>query len=217
MENRYSLACLLTLAAADCIVQKTKTMRKTLLLTSLFLLFNSAFSQIEKGAIQAGGSVRINYEDNQNSRENSGFGFFPRAAYFINDQLSLGARFSVEYARATNGTSVEKGRWFGYGIYARLHKPASEKLFFFMQSSASLQSGTSEREDPAQKFSSNRLNISITPGLTYFMTQKLGMELTFGSIYYRRSEDDYSGPSTRNAVGFDLGLNSISLGASWYF
>lgn len=68
-------------------------MRKTLFLTVLFLLFNSAFSQIEKGAIQAGGSIRFNYEDNLNTAEYRNFGLYPRAAYFISDNVSFGVSF----------------------------------------------------------------------------------------------------------------------------
>lgn len=210
------MACLLRQKGAKSHRSKNSFMRNFTLFITLFLCCNSALAQIEKGTVQVGGSVRFNNEDNTNFAETTNLGIYPRAAWFISDKISAGILLSMAYSKTDDGTAERTGHSFGYGVYTRLHKPVSENLYFFLQASGSYSSGKIELGNPIMEFENNRLDIFLQPGLIYFITDKLGIELTFGSAYYIRAEDDGFGGTIRNATGLNLGLNSVGLGASLY-
>lgn len=73
-----------------------------------------------------------------------------------------------------------------------------------------------------QEIQSNGLSLVVTPGLVYFITPKIGIHSTFGSIYYSYSSSKnkslpYDNQYKSNQYGIALNLSSIYFGVNYYF
>ncbi len=183
-------------------------MKKTILLFAMVLMSTMAFGQIQKGDIQVGGSLLYNKFEAGN-QESTAFRLTPRAALFLSDNTSLGV--SLGYEDQSNGPS-ESNQFF-FGVYARFHKSVSDKFYLFVQPDISFGSGTTNPLG-TQEFDVSSFNFNIMPGMMYFLSDKIALDMTFGGLFYSNEDTDGVGDITR--YGLNMNLNTVALGASIY-
>lgn len=183
-------------------------MKKSLLLVVMVFMSTAAFGQIQKGDIQLGGSLNYNSFDAGNG-ENTNFRISPRAALFLSDNISLGA--SLGYEDRTGGSS-ESNQFF-FGVYARFHKSVSDKFYLFLQPDITFGSGSTNPLG-TQEFDVNSFNFNLMPGMMYFLSEKIALDLSFGGLFYNNNETEGFGDITQ--YGLNMNLSTVAIGASIY-
>jgi hypothetical protein len=123
---------------------------------------------------------------------------------------------------------------FGGGIFARYYVKITDKFMFFATADINylygMKSEIYRATDSAwaannpgiQHTFSNNVSVALSPGLVYFVTPKLGVETSFGSIYYSFSDTrnvsipDYK-PYRTQSFGINLSGSTFYFGLSYYF
>ena len=123
---------------------------------------------------------------------------------------------------------------FGGGIFARYYVKITDKFMFFANADINylygMKSEIYRAADSAwaannpgiQHTYSNNVSVAISPGLVYFVTPKLGVETSFGSVYYSFSDvrnvslPDYK-PNRTQSFGINLNGSTFYFGLNYYF
>lgn len=186
-------------------------MKKSLLISVLLLFSTLGFAQITKGDIQLGGNLGF-YKYQSKDNDYSSLTISPRGGLFVSDLTSVGLILDYGSDKSTGLNSF----FFGFGVYSRFHKMVTDNFYIFLQPSASIGTGSSENgANPDTDV--NTFNISIAPGMTYFLSPKFALGMNVGSLGYSSSTNKSSGVETKSEqYRLNLNLNSVSLGFSYF-
>jgi hypothetical protein len=174
-------------------------MKKFLFVSAfVFMCIAQSRAQIQRGNVMVGADLaRISLSLEKGANFN--FRVDPKAAWFIRDNLAVGAYVNLEIASAKGaGTSFN----YGVGPLARYYlSDNSLNLLrhsrFFLEGNVGI-----EGYNPAVGDNTNGLGIGIGPGLAYFVTPNIGVE---GLIKYGGIVGFGSAVSSSN-VNFGLGF-----------
>lgn len=223
-----------------------------LLTTTLSMALVSVQAQIPKGTKLIGGTINYHRtsEDqtytypyqvpNQRKFESTQrtFTVNPRVGAFISENLAVGlaAAFnsnkhvSPYYTAAGDlGKQVITNKGFSVAPFLRYYYMPTENFGVFGELTAgySYHKGKT-RADSSDVYQTTGFSkggfARITPALVFFPTNKLGVELSFGSIGYSRNHNELkalqlnqsASDSRENSFGASFGLDYLSVGASLY-
>ncbi|MBT2556511.1 hypothetical protein J7E24_01795 [Hymenobacter sp. ISL-91] len=222
-----------------------KTIFATLLLSAGIL---SAQAQISAGNKLLTGSISYSrksesvnsfYTNQPEKIVEDKFSFAPSAGYFVTDNVVVGLtggifinrKHEARFRDPTGLVSVrfeEKNRTLSGGLFGRYYKFLGEKVAMYGQLGASYQNTyystllytNSGYTKPGR---SEGLSASLAPGLVFFPTSKIGLELAIRGASYNRSTFRYtagnsSSPqkNTSSNLDFGFGLDDLNLGISLY-
>jgi hypothetical protein len=223
---------------------------KNLILSAALVLSLCANGQLQKGSSLIGGNVSFyltRHESlpiNGTSSSSEGFSFngLVRYGYFICNNLAAGIQYNYylnhnkeTYRNPFNSQtqkSISKAN--SPGIFLRGYKPAMNgKLAFFGDLSGYYSWGhgdnTSENVVPPVPAGNNFHNemlgmgISFSPGIVYFITNKIGIETKLGALSYIISKtSNFQGGRKVNdektsTMAVNLSYTSFFIGAHYYF
>jgi hypothetical protein len=223
---------------------------KNLILSAALFLSVCANAQLQKGSSLIGGN--INFSSNRQeslpifgaSSHNEGFNFngLARYGYFIYNNLAVGIQynyyFSVNKGTYKNsfGSNVQKNtvRANSPGIFLRAYKPTKNGKFAFFGDLAAYYSwghgdNTSQSIDPPMPLTNKShsetlgLGINLSPGVVYFVTNKIGIETKLGALsYVMDKSSNYQGgkkvdDEKESTVSLNLSYASFFIGAHYYF
>ncbi|RSK48093.1 hypothetical protein [Hymenobacter rigui] len=166
--------------------------------------------------------------------------FTPSVGYFVADNLALGISAGASlnksqgyyYVNSPYGPTYvpteNKTRSLSGGLFGRYYKFVGEKFALYGQLGGGYQniytSGNTANGFP--RGADNRQEgfyASLLPGIVFFPTNKLGLELTLRGATYNRLTDkrDTSGSgievkNTTSNLDLGFGLNDLNLGISLY-
>lgn len=130
-------------------------------------------AQIQKGNVMVGGNLS-NLSLGLNSGSPFSFNLTPKAAWFVKDNMALGAyvNFGLETYKGKGGSDVA----YGVGALGRyyLSDPSVNLLRhsrFFFEANLGI-----EGENYVGSGSTNGLGLGFGPGITYFITPNIGLE-----------------------------------------
>ena len=217
------------------------------LLAWTVMLSMHAHAQTSKGKFLLGGSFGISSSANreelvnrqtlkQNERSfsvNPGIGFFVADGWALGIDLGYQSSFSENTVGNSISTTEQTNRVFFASPFVRYYRTLGDRISFFGEVSVgSLSSGTS-RVTPATptqggtNFKGYQIGLGITPGVTYFISPKVGIEASLGllSYYYNQLKTEskrqaFGQPQTStqssNAFNFSFGLSDFQIGAKVY-
>lgn len=210
-------------------------MKKTILILSVFLM--AAFTvnaQIEAGNISVGGAVNISsnsskYKTGSNTSDgpkSSQFTIGPQIGYFISDNISIGAglafQSSVSHNAAGNVKTVRNN--FHFSPFGRYHIPLSEKFYAFGEAKLNFGFGSAKQKndgDTNKTADVSTLGLAVSPGIIFFPSERIGIELAFNLLSFERTADKDPDNSDNKSIdsGFSFGpdLFAPSLGIQLYF
>ena len=210
-------------------------MKKILIALSflpLGLISNNSSGQISSGTVLVGGSVGGSISSgssatNKQEFKNTTFSFSPTAGFFIANNLAVGLNSGVYWQKQkTQSEITSKYSSYNFGPFVRYYKFLGEKTALFGNATVGFAKSNSKLRNNDNEFvtveKTNNFGASITPGLTYFATSKVGLEITLGSISYFKNSNEYNSEETpadkRNdsGVGANFGLNNAALGIKFY-
>lgn len=211
-------------------------MKHLFLLVSVVLLSSiTLYGQIQKGVVRLGGSLSGDFSDNGSNLgslygQGANVGIFsfeiaPNAGVFITDKWLLGGSISYRwYDMSSNAFSSNNSGNFSISPYACYHKKISEKLFLLFN--YSIDAGIYKSKDFYLATERTNTNWSVatyaSPGFLYFLSDKLSLKTTIGSLGYRYTHytEDYSTGSTNssdnNYIGINASGNLLSFGVDYY-
>ncbi|MCA8832903.1 hypothetical protein [Hymenobacter pini] len=227
--------------------------RSFLLATGLSVLALSAAAQITKGTKLLGGNVGYNRTTSSTTTHDPAippsqqkletksrqFNVDPQVGLFIANNLAIGLSIGYYSGKSTNPYSlaqvsdlylrISHSNSLQVAPYLRYYYMPIATFGIFGQLSASYGRGkyTSVVNTPEpihERSRQENIYISVTPTMVYFPIDKIGLELSCGSIGYSRttgrstsSEPRYFGNAgTSSSFGASFGFNYLNLGASYY-
>jgi hypothetical protein len=216
-------------------------MKKTIgCLLFLMCLFQQVQAQINKGVSALGGSLHFvsrNIDRADGNAKQTNFAFQPSISYFLAKNLSLGIEVGYSYENNRNypispGPYIESTlKSFSVGPFIRYYKALNEHVSLFGQGSFivgfprnevhSFQSGGITS---TSNYHATQIVAGVNPGITFFITQRLALEGSYGFIGYRHQQDksETGIPATvthNSGSSFELSFNpsSLGLGLQYYF
>jgi len=146
---------------------------KLLMLGTALLIFSLAGNaQLRKGNVLIGADI-ANLDLSLNTGSNFNALLNPKAAWFIQNNLAIGAYGLLNISTAKNaGTSVD----YGIGPLARYYFNDSVTNLvrqgrFFLEGNVGIQGS-----NPAVGNSTNGFGLGVGPGFAYFLTPNVGLE-----------------------------------------
>jgi outer membrane protein W len=165
------------------------------------------------------GSVGFN-SDSQGDTKVNGFTVAPRAAYFISDNIALGAKLgytsSKEEEKEFGGTEETKVSNIEAGVFGRYYfTPASQFSLFTELGAGYVHSKYEEtgRED----LKADGFNVAFAPGVSYFISKNFALEASYGLLSYNSDKVDVDGAESRDRFNVGLDLGDINLGLVYKF
>lgn len=227
-------------------------MKKTALIFAALSLGFATHSQIAKGTNFIGGNVHFLGASNsvtgfaEDKSSSFALDVNPNFGHFVKDNLALGVNLNFGMLNSTSTSRIPFPSEFelkneselliyGGGVFLRKYKNITDNFLFFVNVGAGYNYLTTENRtiyppniDPLPQSMGNtgtahRVGAAISPGIVYFATPKLGIELSYGSLHYSHSsgETRYNGGSKENDkthnYGINLGTSSLAIGLNYYF
>ena len=150
-----------------------KTIYRLAISISFVMCSFNAMSQLQKGNVLLGADI-ANLDLSLNTGSNFSALLNPKFARFIQNDFALGGYINFRISTAKGaGTSVG----YGIGPLARYYfndgtVDLANHARFFVEANAGF-----EGSNPAVGNSTNGLGLGIGPGLVYFMTPNIGLEM----------------------------------------
>lgn len=184
-------------------------------------------------ASYSGSTQQESFDDvyfKQGDSKNTSLGIQPGFAFFVKDKLAIGGTFSYNYYQNKSSfydkDTYQKRHTVSVGPLARYYIPVSNRIAFFCQASLTYVTGKENRKDLTNistvTVSSGDLSggaFKIYPGLTFFATPKLGIELTFGDLGYEteKLDSDHDSLDKRDtSFGANFDFTNLGIGISLY-
>lgn len=198
---------------------------KRLVLAIIICLPVFAFAQIQQGRsfLSGGLGLNTNSPDNPQPGSTKQFTRFEINAmygYLVGDTWAIGITPSfVTQTQTFYDDSKNHSNSFGIGPFVRKYFVCGEKFYFhldamysFMQQKDFSESSAGDN-GPETKSTTNVFG--LTPGATYFLTDRVALQATIGRLTFSK----FKGANDNDSSAFDFNFNisSVTLGAALYF
>lgn len=173
----------------------------------------------DKGKWMLGGNVSYDIQSVQDVDGNTQqYAILPQVGYFVQDNFALGLGFGYagQYEKSNTDVETTLGE-FAVAPFARLYNGNGD-LKFFTQLAVPMGWGTNHL-DGNKTHTTERYGVAISPGLAYFPTSRVGVELSVKGLYYEYASMKPENGSKQGVNHFGLNGNSFSptVGVSFYF
>jgi hypothetical protein len=203
------------------------------------------YAQLSKGRTLLGGSLSASVSNNQQNTASNQFigtsrqfSIAPKAGVFVSNRWVVGLtpNFSSAYQKFDLSEHETTQRTYGLGLFARYYQPVGDKFSFFGELTGPdfgfyrNEFVTSNRPQPSTRAWNRgtyfRAGAFLGTGAAYFVTPKIGLEASFGSLgfgitqfsgTYRDSNGGQGDANSDNKdFSFSLQPNTLNLGVSFY-
>ncbi|NOU61394.1 hypothetical protein [Marinifilum caeruleilacunae] len=203
-----------------------------------FTLCTTLNAQINKGSVITGGEFFFHGSDHskllspENNRtidlESDNLKIAPQFGFFVNESTLIGLGLTFEHYKYKNfrrsvyyydndvilvdeGTYKEKRNLFLINPYLTKYSKLKDRLYFTTRLNMAVGFG----KDGESKLYAFRAN--VTPGLTYFVSDKWALTCNVGQLYYNRMRskfevDSYSNKTIEEDLGFKVDFNTFTIG-----
>ena len=186
--------------------------------TVILLLLAASFAsyaQTSQGTVALGGGFQFSaYKEQETGTDSryTSFSFSPEAGYFVIDHLMLGLALNVSTQNSEpSGGLHSKTNSFGIGPFARYYIFTSNEKFAFMADGRFGFSATKYKPETGNDTKGSTVNFSVSPGFTFFPTQRWGFEFTLGLLSISSRDPDKDNDNDKQ-TSFNFGFNSFNAG-----
>ncbi|WP_312192247.1 outer membrane beta-barrel protein [Sphingobacterium sp.] len=194
-------------------------MKKILLtLTAVAGLTIAANAQTEQGKIMVGGQIGFETSKVKDTDfKNNSFSINPTVGYFVSDNLAIGTGVGYDWSKNETTDNSTKRDAFKVSPFVRKYS-ANGPLRFFAQLSVPMSWGKTTVETNNVKAESKFENygVELAPGLAYFPTSKIGIELKVRGLYYNYNKDK-TNDVAENTFGLNVNSLAPTLGVQFHF
>jgi hypothetical protein len=212
-------------------------MKKLILLFALVGGISYANAQIGSGSLMIGGGLNFNTSSSETTNggttvdgpTTTSFGISPRVGYFFTDNLAVGLELgynstSTKITPATPPPDEIKSTTSTFEVspFIRYYSPIADKGGAFLQATVSFATGTDKDETTTggttvtTESDISSFGVGINPGIYWFITEKIGLEGTFGFLGYT-SETIKTGDEEEKSSDFGLVLDTRTIGVGFHY
>lgn len=199
----------------------------------------SANAQIASGSLMFGGSFGADITLEKTTKvtgapdvKNSGhtnWSFSPTVGYFISDGLALGLNLNIgstfkKVGSSTDGKTKEhlSESNMGFGLFARKYMEISSNVYFHTQAGLGYLTGSFtdrvadgvDKLKDGNKTTTTDISLNITPGLTYFVSPKWGIDFSLNNIIgYTMTTEKMEGSGNTTGITTETTGGGFSIGA----
>ncbi|WP_299885694.1 outer membrane beta-barrel protein [uncultured Lacinutrix sp.] len=181
---------------------------------------SSSKGGFEKGDVFISGSVGFGSESQADDKTN-GFTIAPRVGFFVSENIAVGAQLSygsfTDETKVADTTIEDKDTTFGAGVFGRYYFTPDSQFSIFGELAAGISSTKNEQTGVDVDAKSNGFNIGIAPGISYFVSNNIALEASFGVLGYSSDKADFDGAEARNNFNFGVNLSDINFGIIYKF
>lgn len=168
-----------------------------------------------EGDVFMTGSVGFGSQKYGDAKTNQ-FTIAPKAGYFVTSNIALGAQ--IGYTSATE-TEVVGGPFgpvtadtdtntFTVGVFGRYYFTPARNFSFFGQLGVDYATAKSETEGIPGENKADGFNVGLAPGISYFVSDHIALEATFGLLGYNTVKVDGDSESTNS---FEIGADFTNI------
>lgn len=182
-------------------------------LTPLF-----AVAQIDKGSAFVTGDINLSTRNtNPDIERINYYNVSTDLGYIFSSRWAAGVHVRFENQTFKNGSDKSYARSAFAGPFVRYYIPVTEKLFVHLDGGINfswfrivLIPGVPY---PTLSSPAGSYEVYVRPGASYFVTDKVALQASMGGISVRAFNHNIN----RSQTSLDLNLNSLTLGAAFYF
>ena len=200
-------------------INNPQTMKRILLMALMAVMTSVASAQLwMSGSVELSVDNYDEYNQEGTFQRNTSFRFSPKLGYDLNTHWSVGLSMSYSHQQTkqdntnyVNGSSNVHINYYEFGPFVRYYVNES-RLRFFVDGNPYY---TINHQQGAS-YSNHAIGLSLLPGLSYALTDRIGLTANFGAFswhYGFYDNDEHNGRTSQ--VSFHL-ANSIGLGLYFY-
>lgn len=196
-------------------------MKKILLtLTAVAGITFASQAQTEAGKTMIGGGVSFETQSVKDSDyKNNSFSILPQVGFFVADNIAVGARLGYAWSEEKESSDDKYATSeFVVAPFGRIYQ-GDGQVKFFGQLSAPMSWGTI-KEDGDKTATTANYGVALAPGIAYFPTEKIGIELSVRGLYFESQTSKNEATDAKTTVNnFGLNVNSLAptLGVQFHF
>lgn len=200
-------------------------MKKVLLSAIAVMAFGFANAQdvpttgFSQGDVFITGSVGFGSEKTGDVKT-SNFNLSPKAGYFVTNNIALGVQLGYTTQKETTETPLgdveDKASSLEIGAFGRYYFTPARNFSFFGQLSAGYVSSKVE-PDGGPEAKEDGFNVALAPGISYFVSDHIALEATFGILGYRTTKPDFDGAESTDNFDFGVNFSDINFGIVYKF
>ncbi|HTE30033.1 MAG TPA: outer membrane beta-barrel protein [Chryseolinea sp.] len=181
----------------------------------------AALAQTSQGTLSFGGSVTMSATKTEEANEDvrrSTFLFSPSVGYFVIDNLMVGADLTLSTSKEDDGFGGDdKTHLFGFGPFARYYIFTSNEQFAFTAEAGFGFGALKQIPDGQDETKGTFFNFYVSPGFTFFPTDKWGIDFQVSAINFTATDPDKDTDNDK-FTSFQFGLTTFSpsLGIRYY-
>jgi outer membrane protein len=192
-------------------------MKKVLLVAAVAVFGLSANAQEEttnggfaEGDLFISGSVGYSSESTGDVKSNQ-FEIIPRLGYFVSENIALGLQLGYQSSKDETPTGDTEANTFTVGAFGRYYfMPASQFSLFG-------QLGIDYISTDYDAYKESGFGVALAPGISYFVSNNIALEATFGILGYKTVEPDVDGSEPTNTFNFGVDMSDINFGIVYKF
>lgn len=208
-------------------------MRKPVVTLIFCLMAAVAMAQTTKGTISLGGALGIETDKEEGFNTDAGpyeiksttVFFMPSVGFFLADGMELG--LNLGFSSTKQKIVPEDGDTFNYptlsetviGPYFKYYMFTTNEKFAFTVNASLLFGMSKSSPDEGDDLKGSSLQLTVSPGFTYFFTNKIGLDFEVQGIGFR-SENANTDSDAENdkSTSFIFGVSSFNptLGFKYY-
>ncbi len=202
-------------------------MKMKKLMLSLVAVFAFAFAttaQTEKGNVLLGGNVGFNTSKATGAAKHDvDFSIAPKAGFFVGDNFAVGTGIGYNYDKSVSRNSLDQD--IEVAPFGRYYVGLNDNFKFFGQLAVPMAFGKEKYVDNSgntgHKLGTySDINVNLAPGLAYYPSKKVGIELSVDGIGYNHTTWKNSTDGSKlksNAFGINSNTLSPKLGVMFHF
>ncbi len=221
---------------------------KHLLLTSFTILsFTFSHAQLQKGTMLLEGTFNVSGNSmtdefnlfgglNDFELRNNSIAIAPRIGWFTNNNLLLGVGLLFQNNTSKNfnffnGTQsvvfITRNNLYSINPYFTKFSPLTDKLYLTTSVNVLIGFGSENAElgDQEQAADVFQAGLNIVPGLTYFISEKWGLQASIGQLFFQHrqaklttdlGQQQEDPKNTSNNFGLSFSANTYRIGFQYY-
>lgn len=185
------------------------------LLVAIFFTKYVAYSQdnnyiLKKGDVFINGSIGFQNTTINKYNENT-IDFSPRVGAFISSKFLIGLQVGFGQKKATDSVVLSNKSILNLGAFTRYYFTPEKQFSVFTNLSADY---TSENDQLSKKID-NKYEISVSPGVHYFISKDFLLEATLGKIAIGSSKSNAASSPKIDKFDLSVNISSIELGLTY--
>lgn len=198
-------------------------MKKVILSVAAVFAFGFANAQetvsegFSKGDVFISGALGFGSTKTGDSKA-TGFEVAPSVGYFVTENIAVGVRLGF----ASDKTDVVdpivgelKQTTISAGAFGRYYFTPASKFSFFGELGLGYRNTKSELGPGEIK--TNGFAVQVAPGVSYFLSNNIALEASFGILGYSSDKPDFDGADKTDSFAFGLDTRDIRLGLVYKF